>query len=91
MPPNTVKVDRSTKWGNPFVPGKKHPSLRGRVVEDRHHAYRLYRAFATKNALLKIAARAELAGRNLACWCPLPEAGGEDCCHASVLLHIANS
>jgi hypothetical protein len=22
MPPNTVKVDRSTRWGNPFVVGK---------------------------------------------------------------------
>lgn len=22
MPPNTVKVDRTTKWGNPFVVGK---------------------------------------------------------------------
>ena len=21
MPPNTVKVDRSTKWGNPFIVG----------------------------------------------------------------------
>ena len=22
MPPNTVKVDRTTKWGNPFIVGK---------------------------------------------------------------------
>lgn len=42
------------------------------------------------------AARAELRGKNLACWCPLgPENDPhhdpyEDCCHAAVLLEIAN-
>lgn len=28
----------------------------------------------------------ELAGRDLACWCPLPEPGEPDHCHAAVLL-----
>ena len=91
MPANTVKVDRTTKWGNPFVPGKKRPSLHGQLVKDRDEAYELYCSFVAKNAELQIEARAELAGKNLACWCPLPEAGAEDRCHASVLLRIANS
>jgi hypothetical protein len=35
--------------------------------------------------------RRELAGRDLACWCPLPERPGQpDHCHAAVLLAIAN-
>lgn len=34
--------------------------------------------------------RAELAGRDLACWCPLPVPGEPDLCHASVLLEVAN-
>lgn len=34
--------------------------------------------------------RRELAGRDLACWCPLPEPGETDFCHAAVLLGIAN-
>ncbi|CAJ4332348.1 Uncharacterised protein [Burkholderia pseudomallei] len=90
MPPNTVKVDRTTKWGNPFVVGKENPLLPGRIVEDRRHAWSLYHGFAPQNEALITAARAELHGKNLACWCPLPEPYQDDCCHASVLLRLAN-
>lgn len=34
--------------------------------------------------------RRELRGKNLACWCSLPEPGQVDLCHADVLLAIAN-
>ena len=34
---------------------------------------------------------AELAGKNLACWCPLPAPGEPDICHAAVLLELANT
>ncbi|GAA4176462.1 DUF4326 domain-containing protein [Gryllotalpicola koreensis] len=34
--------------------------------------------------------RTELAGHDLACWCPLPEPGEPDICHAAVLLELAN-
>ncbi|MEU1071878.1 MULTISPECIES: DUF4326 domain-containing protein [unclassified Streptomyces] len=34
--------------------------------------------------------RAELGGRDLMCWCPTPEPGEPDYCHAVVLLHRAN-
>ena len=33
---------------------------------------------------------ADLAGKNLACWCPLPEPGQPDWCHAAVLLRLSN-
>lgn len=89
MPPNTVKVDRTTKWGNPFVPGKDNPFLPGRKVEDRRHAFVLYRSFAPQNEKLIAAARAELAGKNLACWCRKDDPY-EDCCHAAVLMELAN-
>lgn len=36
------------------------------------------------------AMRAELAGKDLMCWCPLPEPGQPDHCHAAVLLELAN-
>jgi hypothetical protein len=36
------------------------------------------------------AARAELRGKNLACWCKLPAPYEDDECHAAVLLKIAN-
>lgn len=35
--------------------------------------------------------RAELAGRDLACWCPLPKPGEPDHCHGAVLLALANN
>ena len=89
MPPNTVKVDRSTKWGNPFVPGK--PYTAGRIVQDKRHAFVLYRAVAPDNAALVKAAREELRGKNLACWCPIDGYAPDGCCHADVLLEIANA
>ena len=35
-------------------------------------------------------ARAELRGKHLACWCPMPAAAEPDHCHAAILLRIAN-
>lgn len=35
--------------------------------------------------------REALAGRDLACWCPLPVLGEPDICHAAVLIDIANA
>ena len=90
LPPNTVKVDRTTKWGNPFIVGKPSAYSGGRPVEDRRHAWRLYQAVAPITENLVAAARAELRGKNLACWCPLDDPY-HDVCHASVLLEIANS
>lgn len=91
MPPNTVKVDRTTTWGNPFVPGKPIPfgPLKDRVVADKRHAFVLYRFFAPLNAKLVAAAKKELQGKNLACWCDYADPY-EDACHADVLLKIAN-
>ncbi len=58
MPANTVKVDRSTQWGNPFTranSGPVDPVLR----------------FACETVpLLDLA---PLRGKNLACWCALDE------------------
>ncbi|SFF27693.1 DUF4326 domain-containing protein [Nitrosomonas sp. Nm166] len=34
MPENTVKVDRTTKWGNPFAPGRENLFIPGRMVEN---------------------------------------------------------
>lgn len=91
MPENTVKVDRTTKWGNPFVPGKPVPlgPLKGQMVADKRHAFVLYRSFAPLSPALIAAARAELAGKNLACWCAKDDPY-EDVCHAAVLLELAN-
>lgn len=87
MPANTVKVDRATKWGNPFVIG---------VDGDRSRCIKLYTQCVFGNAPSiradVLASRSlvaqrldELRGKNLACWCPLDEP-----CHADVLLEMAN-
>ncbi|MDM4721347.1 DUF4326 domain-containing protein [Micromonospora sp. WMMA1363] len=77
MPPNTVYVGRPTKWGNRFGADATSASRTGAV--------RLFRLWVAEHPDYAGAARAELAGKNLACWCPLDKP-----CHADVLLTIAN-
>lgn len=72
-PEGAVYVGRPTKWGNPFV-GAEPEAL----VED----YR--KLFEGRPHLVELA-RAELAGKDLMCWC----AEGQPC-HADLLLEIAN-
>lgn len=80
-PAGAVVVARPSKWGNPFVVDAEHG--RADVVA------RFVQALADGDPALAVTAddvRRELAGRDLACWCPLDEP-----CHADVLLRVANS
>jgi Domain of unknown function (DUF4326) len=71
VPPDTVKMDRSTPWGNPFVIGRDGDQaecvarferlLAGECANEAERAW-LSRALAH---------RGELKGKNLACWCAL--------------------
>lgn len=92
MPPNTVKVDRSTKWGNPWPVGKEGPL--GRTAPDALGSVGFFRAMLDDTDVWDAAGYPEkigyLRGKNLACWCPLPKPGEPDICHAAVLLEIAN-
>lgn len=90
MPSNTAKVDRTTKWGNPFVVGKH--GTRAECVDLFTKLMAGYVCMSTDNVQEQIAYRAtveqqrgELMGRNLACWCPLDKP-----CHADVLLRVAS-
>ena len=76
-----VYVGRPTKFGNPWRVGA---DLRtGRPI-DRTEAIERYRTFLMNNSYLLAAAKTELKGKDLVCWCaPLS-------CHADVLLEIAN-
>ena len=95
MPPNTVSVTRPGKWGNPY---KAEPELRCEGVfmpaVTREDAVRLHRenltARITSFPSVLAELQAELRGRNLACWCPVPVPGDPDICHAATLLEIAN-
>lgn len=83
-----VNVARPSKWGNPFIIGKSGGAYTPKVA-DRRHAYLLFKSVAVDNARLITAAGQELRGKNLACWCPKDDPY-EDCCHAAVLLELAN-
>jgi hypothetical protein len=77
-PEGTVVVARPTRWGNPFRLG---------IDGDRARCADLYRQALDTGELPFSAAdvRRQLAGVDLACWCPLDEP-----CHADVLLEVAN-
>lgn len=78
-----VKVDRSTKWGNPFragTPSAAGPMTVGAAVTN----FGLWLG-AGKLKFTTDDVRRELRQKNLACWCD-----PKDPCHAGVLLLIAN-
>ena len=92
MPPNTVAVDRSTKWGNPYRAGI-HCDQQHAVDSFRHLAYAHRPAKSAPYPDMDVMACLEairndineLRGKNLACWCALDKP-----CHAEVLLELAN-
>ena len=77
MPPNTVKVDRTTRWGNPFVVGVDGDAqqcvamfgamLRGEIATHRPELRETQRRYQS----LLVHELHELRGRNLACWCAI--------------------
>jgi hypothetical protein len=77
MPENTVKVDRTTRFGNDFV--MAHEGTRGIAIASFRE-----KAEAQMEACPQF--YEPLRGKNLACWCPLDKA-----CHADVLLELANT
>jgi len=87
-PNNTVVVARPTVWGNPFPIGKLGREeavrrFREMTQDPREMAAWLYPPISQ--------IKTKLHGKNLACWCPLPEPGEPDLCHAAILLEIANA
>lgn len=72
-----------------------HPdkTITWHLVQDatREQATAMFREWLVLKPSLAEAARTELAGRDLMCWCPLPEPGQPDHCYAAVLLELANA
>ncbi|HEY4103770.1 MAG TPA: DUF4326 domain-containing protein, partial [Polyangiaceae bacterium] len=84
-----VVVSRGTRWGNPYrMEDYKGPGGTKDKAAARAWSVAQFRAAFAKNKLAYHAedVRAELHGKNLACWCPL-----DGPCHADTLLEIANS
>ncbi|MFL0393527.1 DUF4326 domain-containing protein [Streptomyces albus] len=96
-PEGAIYVGRGSRWGNPYRitrrgnhwhvchdDGVNEPAFDSETGA-RTAALKAYRAYLLDDAELARAARRELAGRDLMCWCPLDRP-----CHAGVLLEIAN-
>lgn len=76
LPPDTICVDRTTKWGNPFRVGDGL---------DRAGAVAAFREHFGQDMDFRRMVSEQLAGKHLACFCSLGEP-----CHADVLLEWAN-
>jgi hypothetical protein len=93
LPENAVSVARPGRWGNPFRIGSElsfpfselDEPCGGSVVRDRAHAVEIFAIYARITTGYGFLAHRELAGKDLACWCPLDGAP----CHADVLLKLA--
>lgn len=93
MPPGTVKVDRTTRYGNPFtVDGAESAGYHGTQRELAAFCVEMFRKWLSGRHVLLgrwppgADAISNLRGKNLACWCKPGEP-----CHADVLLEIANA
>lgn len=97
MPENTVIVDRTSRWGNPYVIGE--PVSRSQVKKwgwnfydlsyiavDAADAVRRFTGCIAMDDCMIAEVRKRLRGKNLACFCDPSQP-----CHADVLLEIANS
>jgi hypothetical protein len=70
---NCIKIDRSTKWGNPFVIGRD--GNREEVIAK----HKIWFLAEIKAGRIKMRDLAKLYGHDLACWCaPLA-------CHGDLL------
>lgn len=75
-PKNAIYVGRPTKWGNPFWM---------RSENERDTVCEKYEAWIKTKPELIAAAKNELKGKDLVCFCAPRR------CHADTLLRIANS
>jgi len=92
MPENTVYVGRPGAFGNPFKVGEqkwiyRHSDGAAIIItpQTTQEAVDSFREYYAANPLIRDGARKDLAGKNLACWCPTDQP-----CHADVLLEWAN-
>lgn len=88
LPENTLCVDRTTRWGNPFHThgdgSPMEPALAAHLFEDQLSSAGGY--VSARFGLVTVAMIQEhLRGKNLACWCPLSAP-----CHGDVLLRWAS-
>jgi hypothetical protein len=94
MTPGRIQLRRTAGWRKPpgaVVVTRPHsrfanPYRIGHEARDATEAVAMFRLYLLARPDLVAAARVELCGRTLACWCR-----PGDPCHADVLLGVANA
>lgn len=105
-PEGAVYVGRPTRFGNPYRLVRADHGLLvqfgdtgGSVgvwpseAEARRYATEAFRVWIEQpeQEELRRLVPQLLHGRDLTCWCPLPELGQPDHCHGAILLRLANA
>lgn len=105
MPADAVYIGRPSRWGNsvarldrPITWWIDDSGGKRRIdrVLTRAEAILQYRVWHGEGwdldgwAAFGAYVAEHLAGKDLACWCPLPDPGEPDLCHGAVLLELAN-
>ena len=97
MPPDTLKVDRTTRWGNPFRVGKTADLAMARRwgwaldsdeagrCANAAEAVARFRLRLCRDAAARLHVAMHLHQKNLGCWCALGAP-----CHGDMLLALAN-
>lgn len=85
IPADTVKIDRSTKWGNPYLASELGNAEAVRRLQQDLERTGVFMSPKLGRAVTVDEIRQGLRGKNLACWCKEDEP-----CHADVLLTVAN-
>lgn len=104
-PEGAVIVTRPSRFGNPFTFAMAYElgyADHGDTETARRAVLGAFRSWLAGNRLMwqseegdtarqrLLDGLPELRGKDLACYCPLPEPGQPDHCHATVLLELAN-
>lgn len=97
MPANTIKVDRTTRFGNPFNAGdfgqdqaiQLHRlwitgELSDEEIREKYAPIIAHHLISRRKVVQT--SLSELRGKNLACWCSLDEP-----CHADTLMELAQT
>ena len=80
--PDDVYIGRPSKWGNPF--SHMSGTLAKYQCATREEAVEKYRGYLQASPALMEAARKDLRGKRLVCWCAPKQ------CHGDILARVAD-
>jgi hypothetical protein len=82
LPTNTVKLDKGTSWGNPFI--MTHEGTDPNDIGSRAYVCAMFKKYALWRLENEPLWLKPLEGKDLACWCHPKQ------CHAEILIELSN-